>query len=158
MLRPLTWLAVAFAIPSIIPNLFSFFKAMQSETTFAPPRPHASVPELVSGIDRLESGILAASIVRRMYLSRLYQQFEARLRQDRHKLPQKSTVGKGFATAVLDDMAHELPPATFMGDESESSRKRLQNMLNVAKPWYRLSLAFTESSFALMLRGLSNSM
>lgn len=160
MLHPLTWLAVAFASPSILPGLFNFFKAIQSRMIFVPPPPphHASIPELINGLERLETDISTALIVRRMYLTRLYQQFEARLKHYQHELPQGSRVGKGAATAVLDDMARELPPANVTDGNFEDRRKRLQNRLSIAKPWHRLSLAFTESSLALIPKGLSNSM
>ena len=158
MLHPLTWLAVEFASPSTLRDLFCFFRATQSGAIFAPPTQHTSVPELMSGIERLESDILTASTVRRLYLARLYQQFDARLRQYRVELPGKSRVGNGAATAVLDNMAHELPLAVVTDGDSEDRRKRLKNRLTAAKPWYHLSMTFTESSLALMPKGLSNSM
>ena len=172
MLHRLTWLAVTFASPQVFPDLISFLHARQRKSDFTLPSGSASLTDLVSAVERFDSDILTASVLRRIYLAQLYEDFEARIRRHREhgfgSTQHRSKVRTGkVSTSVLDEMTREILPTTVCSEPGDrpslnggwiETRKSLQNKLAAAKPWYRLSLAFTCTSAALFPRGTSSQM
>lgn len=136
----LTYLSTSFASPTTVAQSVKVVHAIASETRWLMPGVQASAAFLMRTIDDLEHNMLVARLIRRIWLSRLQQNYNAR----------RIDAGGRRSTSTLDAMTNEcmaaeqaLSLSDVVKDQGwDSCRARLRNRLGQGRVWNSLEAIY----------------